>query len=267
MTQEEINALLTSQDVREMDKLKLSVALLNERTGPMPRFVNTVAQLEAAVAAQAEGQFIFIHPGEYNLTESLNILLTAKYGGLIGLGSVEIKGHDDADEAILINPAVSTGTFGYSLRGMSVQGGTDKIGLHVLNEATTKKVNVYINQVDFEDNGSGQAIKILNSDGSNAIRLYMDGPGSVDTIHWTPKDTGDRLTLNSYHIEENFVGVSVNVVATLFFSNCKIPHNGITGGHASNVLSFVGCWTENTSYVPVAVDGSDQPDNFSGTIL
>lgn len=228
--------------------------------------VKTVAELEAAVALQTEGQFIMIAPGEYELTKSLTILLAATYGGLIGIGAVEIKGHDDADEAILIDPAVAAGTFGYSLQNLSAKGGTDKIGLHVLNTATAKKVNVYMNNVDLEDNGSGKALTVVNSDGSNAIRIYWNG-GNVDGIAHTPADTGDRLILRGVNIEANLVAANVNVVATYFFSNCLIPYQGMTGGHASNVISTVGCWTANTEYVPVVVGAGDFPGDFSATIL
>lgn len=231
------------------------------------RTVGNVAELEAAVAAQTAGQFIFIKPGSYTLTESLTILLAATGGGLIGLGTVEITGAAAADEAILIDPAAASSTFEYSLQNLSIQGGSNKIGLNVANTNAGKKVNVYLNQVDLEDNGSGVGFTSINTDGSNAIRTYFSGPGSIDGIAWTPADTGDRLTFRNYNIDEDMVAAVVNVVATVFFSNCKLPHEGITGGHASNVISAVGCWTEATSFVPVVVDGSDFPGAFSATIL
>jgi hypothetical protein len=229
--------------------------------------VGDVAAFEAAVAVQTENQTIEVLPGDYVLTKSLSIPLAATGGGILGIGRVSITGAAAADEAILINPAVATATFEYSLENLSIKGGENKIGLHVKNTATTKKVNVYINRVDLEDNGTGKALTVVNSDGSNAIRIYMDGPGEIDGIAHTPKDTGDRLTIHNYSINENLVAAVVDVVATYFFANCKLPHEGITGGHANNVISTVGCWTEATEYVPVAVDASDFPGAFSATIL
>lgn len=228
--------------------------------------VGTVAELEAAVAAQIAGQTIEINAGSYTLTESMTILLAATGGGLKGIGTVSITGAAAADEAILIDPAVATATFEYSLENVSIQGGSNKIGLHVLNTNVDKKVNVYLTDVDIEDNGTGKALTVVNSDGSNAIRIYWNG-GNVDGIAHTPKDTGDRLILRNVNIEENLVAAVVDVVATYFFSNCLIPHEGMTGGHASNVISTVGCWTAATEYVPVAVDASDFPGAFSATIL
>ena len=228
--------------------------------------VGTVAELESAVAAQIAGQTIEIVAGDYVLTESLTILLAATGGGLKGIGSVSITGAAAADEAILIDPAVSTATFEYSLDNVHIKGGSNKIGLHVLNTNVDKKVNVYINDTDLEDNGTGKALTVVNSDGANAIRVYWDG-GNVDGIAHTPKDTGDRLVLRGVNIEENLVAAVVDVVASYFFSNCKIPHEGMTGGHANNVISTVGCWTEAVEFVPVAVDASDFPGAFSATIL
>lgn len=230
------------------------------------KHVQTVAQLETAVAEQSAGQFIIIMPGTYQLTESLAILLAGSGGGLIGIGAVEILGAAAADEAILVDPAVAAATFEYTLQNLSIKGGSNKIGLQVLNTATAKKVNVYMNQVDLEDNGTGKALTIINTDGANAIRVWMNG-GNVDGIAHTPKDISDLLVLRGVSIEENLVAAVVDVVASYFFSNCKIPHEGMTGGHANNVISVVGCWTEAVAYVPVAVDAGDFPGAFSATIL
>ncbi len=230
------------------------------------KVISTVPQLETAVAEQTAGQFIFIAAGQYQLTKSLAVLLASSGGGLVGIGAVEILGVAAADEAVLIDPAVAAATFEYTLQNVHIKGGAGKIGLHILNTATAKKVNVYLNQVDLEDNGAGKALTVVNSDGANAIRIYWNG-GNVDGIAHTPKDTSDRLVLRGVNIEENLVAAVVDVVASYFFSNCKIPHEGMTGGHANNVISVVGCWTEAVEFVPVAVDASDFPGAFSATIL
>ena len=228
--------------------------------------VNATAELEAAVALQSAGQTILVAPGAYVLTESLTILLAATGGGLVGIGTVSITGAAAADEAILIDPAVAAGTFEYTLQNIEVKGGANKIALNVANTATGKKVNVYLKDVNLEDNGTGKALTAINSDGSNAIRIYWEG-GAVDGMAITPKDTGDRLILTGVSIDENLVAAAVDVVATYFFKQCKIPVTGMTGGHGNNVISVVGCWTEAVEYVPVLPAGTDFPDSFSATIL
>jgi hypothetical protein len=229
--------------------------------------VGTVEELEEAVAAQIAGQTIEILSGDYTLTESLTILLAANGGGLKAIGAVNIIGADDADEAILIDPAVSTATFEYTLEGFtSIKGGADKIGLNVANTNVNMKVNVYLKRTSLNDNGTGKALTAINTDGSNAIRIYANGPAEIDGMAITPKDIGDRLIMTGYNIEQNLVAAVVDVVATFMFKQCKIPHEGMTGGHANNVISVANCWTEATAFVPVIPDTADFPGAFSATI-
>lgn len=230
--------------------------------------VNTVAELEAAVENQSASQFIFVGPGAYVLTKSLVIPLAANGGGLIGIGTVTITGAAAADEAILIDPAVSTATFEYTLENFdSIKGGDNKIGLNVANTNVNMKVMVHLNRANLHDNGTGVALTAINTDGLNAIRIYANGPGEIDGIAFTPKDNGDRLIMSGYNVDENVVVAAVDCTATFMWKSCKLPHAGVTGGHANNVCSVVNCWTEATAFVPVIPDASDFPNAFSATIL
>ena len=229
--------------------------------------VGSVTELEAAVAAQIAGQTNEVVAGDYTLTESLTIRLAANGGGLKAVGTVNIVGAAVADEAILIDPAVSTATFEYTLEGFnSIKGGADKIGLNIANTNVDMKVIVYLKQTSLNDNGTGKALTAINTDGSNAIRIYADGPAEIDGIAFTPKDGGDRVIFSNYNIEEDVVVAAVDVAATFMFKNCKLPHEGITGGHATNVISVVNCWTEAVAFVPIIPDTGDFPDAFSATI-
>jgi len=230
--------------------------------------VASVEELEDAVAAQTAGQTIEILAGDYTLTESLTVLLAANGGGLKAVGAVNIVGAADADEAILIDPAVGTATFEYTLEGFaSIRGGADKIGVNVANTNIAMKIILYLKRTSLNDNGTGVALTAVNTDGSNAIRIYADGPAEIDGIAFTPKDGGDRLIMTGYNIEEDVVVAAVDVAATFMFKNCKLPHEGITGGHATNVISVVNCWTEAVAFVPIIPDTGDFPDAFSATIL
>lgn len=231
--------------------------------------VSTVAELEAAVAAQTANQVIMVLAGTYTLTESLSILLAASGGKLVALGQVNIVGAADADEAILVNPASASGTFEYTFEGFdSIKGGADKIGLNIKNVNIGKKINVYLKQCNLHDNGTGKALTAVNTDGSNAIRIYADGGqmSEIDGIAYTPKDAGDRVIFRGYNIDQDIVVAAVDVAATFMFIGCKLPHAGVTGGHATNVCSVANCWTEATAFVPVLPDVSDFPDAFSATI-
>jgi hypothetical protein len=231
-------------------------------------FVNNVAELEAAVAIQGAGEFIYLAPGTYNLTASLEIPLTADGGGLIGNGIVVINGIAAADEAIKINTALATGTFEYTIGGgIETKGGADKIALKIVNGASTQKTIVYVNDsANFLDNGTGVAISVVNT-GTGAVRLYVNGTGQgFDSINITPKVADDRFTFRNISIDEDMTVDSVAVAATFMFTLCKIPHEGIKGGNSANVISVNSCWTEATEFVPVVPDASDFPDGFSATI-
>ena len=137
-----------------------------------------------------------------------------------------------------------------------------------MNTTIGKKVNVYLKQCNLHDNGSGKALTAVNSDGSNAIRIYADGGqmSEIDGIAFTPKDDGDRVVFRDYNIDENIVVAVVDCTATFMFIACKLPHAGVTGGHANNVISVANCWTEEVAFVPVIPDASDFPGAFNPTI-
>ena len=235
--------------------------------------VSNVAELEAAVAAQTAGQFIYLAPGTYNLTKSLAILLAADGGGLIGDGIVVINGIAAANEAILIDTSLATGTFEYTFDGrIETKGGANKVGLNVKNAiASTQKTIVYINgSCNFLDNGTGHALVSVNL-GSGAIRIYVNGQGQgFDSIYITPAVADDRYTFNNVSIDEIMViAATPDVAAHYFFSNCRIKHEGITGGGAASVKAAAYCWTEATAnnFIPVVLDTNDFTGAATETIL
>lgn len=221
-------------------------------------WVNSVAELEAAVAAQTAGQFIFIAPGAYVLTEALSIPLAADGGGMIGFGGVTITGAADADQAILINTAAATDTFEYTFGGdIEIEGGADKKGLDIANGASTQKTIIYIkDSVHAIDNGSGVALTAVNT-GTGAIRLYVNGTGQgFDTINITPKVAGDRFLFNNVSFDGTFTAGTAAVACYFRFVGCQLKHEGMAGGHATQVWNVINCWTEasNVSAIPDAND-------------
>lgn len=259
----EINSDLT--DTRKFTEKNQS----SSNTSSTVIVVGDVAALEAAVAAQTAGQFIYIKPGEYNLTEELVPTILATGGGLIGMGGVEINGHDDADSAISIVATAATSTFEYTIGGsLSAKGGTDKIGLHLTNPAISQKTILYIrDEVHFEDNGSGVAFVAANT-GTGAMRVYTScTPGTGwDTVTITNKNADDKWRFRNINFDETITVSDVNVADNWLFQGCQLPHANVNGGNATNVLNVVNCFTIETAAV-AAVDASDFPDDFSATIV
>ena len=231
--------------------------------------VSNVAELEAAVAAQTAGQFIYIAPGEYTLTEELVPPLLANGGGLIGLGNIEINGDDDADSAISIVATAAAATFEYTLGGrISVKGGTNKIGLKVTNPAISEKTILYIkDEVHFEDNGTGVAVSAVST-GTGAMRIYVTCRAGTgwDTVEITNKSADDKWHFRGINFDEGLTAAVVAIADNWLFQDCQIAHAGMAGGHASNVVNVVNSFTIETADV-AAVDAADFPGAFDPTIV
>ncbi|MCH8067848.1 MAG: hypothetical protein IID16_01045 [Candidatus Marinimicrobia bacterium] len=231
--------------------------------------VGDVAALEAAVAAQTAGQFILIKPGTYQLTEELVPPLLATGGGLIGLGNVEILGDADGDSAISIVGTAATSTFEYTLAGlMSFKGGSNKIGLKVTNPAIDQKTIVYIkDEVHFEDNGTGVAVSAVNT-GTGAMRIFVTCKAGTgwDSVEITNKNADDKWHFRGVNFDVDLTAAVVNIADNWLFQDCQIAHAAMNGGHATNVLNVVNCFTIETADVAV-VDVNDFPNAFSATIV
>ena len=231
--------------------------------------VGNVAALEAAVAAQTAGQFIFILPGTYQLTEELVPPILATGGGLIGLGDVEINGHDDADSAISIVATGATSPFEYTLGGfLSFKGGTNKIGLHLTNPAIDQKTILYIrDSVHFEDNGSGVAFVAVNTE-TDGMRVYVTcNPGTGwDSVNITNKSDLDKWHFRGIDFEGTFTAANVSIADSWLFQDCKLIHTGMDGGNSTNVLNVVNCYKIQTTAAG-AVEAADFPNGFSPGIV
>lgn len=231
--------------------------------------IQSVAELETAVAAMTSGQFLRIKAGTYNLTEELEIPLAADAGGLIGLGAVTINGLNDEDSAIKIDSTSATGTFEFTFGGqIEIKGGSNKIGLSVVNGSTTQKTITYVEDaVHFIDNGTGVGLKIVNT-GTGAMKLYANvrfGTG-WDTVEITNKTASDRWRFRGVSFDEGLTVPAVAIADNWLFESCQLKHAGMDGGHANNVVNCVSCWTIETATVAVA-DGSDFPNAFNPTFI
>jgi hypothetical protein len=231
--------------------------------------VNNVTELEAAVALQAAGQFIYLKEGEYVLTEELTPPAAADGGGLIGLGNVSIVGATAADSAIHLI-AYAAGTFEYTLGGsMEVGGGTDKVGLSITNAGVSQKIIVYINDdVHFIDNGTGVALSAVNT-GTGAMRIYAScnlGTG-WDTVNITDKNADDKWHFRGISFDTTINVTDAAVADNWWFESCKVPLAAdVTGGNATEVVNIVNCYTMTGAAVTAVNATTDFPD-FNPTVV
>ena len=221
--------------------------------------VTSVAGLEEAVAAQKAGEFIKVAAGDYTLTEELVPPLAATGGGLILVGGAEITGAASADSAISIVATGATSTFEYTLMGEgSFKGGSNKIGLNLTNPAISQKTILYIKDaVHFEDNGTGEAFNAINT-GTGAMRVYVTCKAGTgwDTVAITNKNADDKWHFRGINFDEGLTAAVVAIADNWFFQDCQIAHAGMAGGHASNVVNVVNCFTIETADVAI-VDGNE----------
>ncbi len=240
-----------------------------EITAPSIPTVYTAAELEAAVAIQTSGQFIYLAPGTYILTKQLVIPWAARGGGLIGLGDVTITGAVDADSALSIIAYVG-GTMEYTLGGsIEIGGGAGKIGLSITTGAITEKTIVYITgAVHFVDNGVGIGFSAVHT-GTGALRVYACcelGTG-WDTVLITCKTASDKFHFRGISFDETLTLTAVVIAADFYFESCQVPLAGdVIGGNATMVCNIVNCWTRASTAVVAVNSSTDFPD-FTPTVI
>ena len=229
--------------------------------------VSTVAELEAALAAQTSRQVIEISAGIYNLTKSNPLPVAASYGVLRGIGDVEINGADSPDEAIKVNPAAGTGTFKYTFDNIRFRGATAKAGITIDNENIGHKVVVVFRNCSL---GGTPAVDLNHTSATEEIKLYCDGwkgdkryQGSIDIA---PGNADDRFVFKGVELAGGLVGGTADKACHYLFRSCILKHEGITGGHASNVVGVWNCVTIASGVISLP-DVNDFPNAFSATIL
>jgi len=229
--------------------------------------VNTVAGLEAALAAQKAKQTIEIESGVYQLTKSSPIIAAASYGVLKGIGDVQIDGFATADECFEVDPAACASTFKYTFENIRIRGATAKAGVTVDNASVGAKIVLVFRDCSI---GGTPGIDQSHSDDSEAIRIYCDGwrgdKRYQGAINITPASVDDVFVFKGVELSGGLVGAVVDKACYYLFRNCILMEHGITGGHANNLISFVGCITY-VNGVAAAADSGECPGAFNPTIV
>jgi len=266
--EDDVGLGMTSQ----LNRGVLKVTAINPST-PLPspnnNVVSTVTQLETAVKNQAAGEVIEILGGNYTLTQSLSILVAASGGVLRGIGDVTITGAAAADEAFKVDPAAGSGAFEYTFENVTIRGGADKVGVQVDNATIAQAMTVNFNNCVLNQNTSGNALDVDHSDATKAITVNVNGTNVWDgPVNIVPASTSDRFNFTGVELIQGLAGGAVDIAAVYKFRNCVLLHEGITGGHANNLVFVAGCYsyTDDTTAL-AATDASDFPDDFNPTIV
>ena len=230
--------------------------------------VNTVAKLEAAIAAQKAKQIIEIEAGVYQLTKTSSILLLASYGEMRGIGDVQIDGAAACSKGCFdIDPAVGTGTFKYTFTNIRVRGYTSLPGITIDNATIGNKIVVVFNNCSL---GGTPAVDQNHTDATEAIRLYFNGllgdhryQGQIDVV---PASVDDRYVFKGVELAGGLTSAVVDIACYFLFRDCILMHTGIADGHANQLISFVACITHQSGVAHPA-DSGECPDAFNPTIV
>lgn len=176
-----------------------------------------------------------------------------------------------ADQVINVAPGAVSSTFEMWISNLRInhdESGMDGILLN--NTSMTKKLNCYLAAVGGDaDSDSDKFITVTHGDTSNAVRIYWSGPrnGEVDgAIYLQAKDAGDRIYINNAHLIGGVEFSTDAVAATLRIENCRIKHEGITGGNAASVgVSINSHSITGTTFA--AVDTNEFGGNWSGETI
>ncbi len=129
-------------------------------------------------------KMIFVMPGDYDEAALLTwpnvtgLLIT----GIEDSGAVNISNANSADEVILINPTFTTATFEASLANLNIAHDA-QIGLAIDNENMgTRKLNIYLKNVSFEAESTGDSISISHTTAGQAIRLYATDCNEIEGL-------------------------------------------------------------------------------------
>lgn len=216
------------------------------------------ATLDLAVAALAANDILVIKAGSYSPAAALTI--TKAGVKIIGEGRVEINGIASADDVFSVELGALTATAELWFQNLVINhdGDASQVGIQIDNALATKKVNVYINDCEF-NTGGANSVDIDHTDTSNAIRLYCKNTDFEGAINAVVADNGDRFRFFQCRLMAGIATGTGDFDAEILLFNSMVLHEGVTGGHANQRCISAGSITETDAdpNVYAAVDASD----------
>jgi len=213
---------------------------------------------------------IFVFSGVYDEAAAMS-WPTYDNVELIGIGTVIISAAGTT-QIIDITPGALTETFDAKMENIYLDhSNAGQDGILIDNTDTTKKIILTLKDVGGDNDAGvgGDMIATVHADTSNAIRIYWDGDGGNGVegrVNYTTADGGDRVYISNCWLAGG-LNTSVTDIATdLRLRNCVIKHEGITGGHSTQTLDIVNCYSE-TAGTFAAADADDVQGDQTETIV
>lgn len=224
--------------------------------------------IDLAIAALANDDILKIKAGSYTLSAACDI--TATGVKIIGEGPVTIVGAAGADYCFKTVFGAITSTKGITIENINFDHGDDATqqGLLIDNVDATGRINVYLTDVSGESDG-GDTIHVEHTASAASVRLYVTGGTFEGPVNFAVKNTDDRIRFEGSTLRGGLVTSADNIAMEIELWNCKVLHQGVTGGHSSQLAYAMYCISETDANpnVYAALDSNDLAGSHTESVL
>jgi len=167
--------------------------------------------------------------------------------------------------AIAVNPSVQAETFEMTIQNILLDYSDGK-GLQLNNTNVGRKLNCYLSHVVGE--GTGRFLDVVHTDEDECIRVYMDGDSYEieGLIYFVVKNADDRLYCSNVWLAGGIQTSADDIAANIRLKDCIIKHEGVTGGHGSQKIWAMGCYSE-TAGTYALLDTNDLAGSHTESLL
>jgi hypothetical protein len=211
--------------------------------GSMMNPFATLAKAKSILSASRK--IIAMRGGSYNESFVWPNLTGVKVACIDGNGLAIIRGAAGGSNVVSVNPAASSGTWEMTLKGVVLKHRTGQVGLQVDNAYVTKRINLYLENIGTDQEGTGNSIDVDRSGpNTDAIRLYANGNGEVieGLVHYITELTDDRVRFKGYRLVGGLT-VAGAIACEVALISCGMKTTGFSPDGA-NKLTNVHCWYE-----------------------
>jgi hypothetical protein len=198
---------------------------------------------KAKTLVSASRKITALRGGDYNESFVWPNLTGVKIACIDGNGLAVVR--SIAGSVISVNPAAASATWEMTLKGVVLKHRTGQVGLQVDNAYVTKRINLYLQNIGTEQEGTGSSIDVNRTGAAtDAIRIYADGNGEVieGLVDYITELTDDRVRFRGYRLVGGLT-VTGAVACEVTLIECGMKTSGLTVDGA-NKLTNVGCWYE-----------------------
>ncbi len=232
-------------------------------------FKASYSTIDLAVAAAVADDIVAIKPGSYTLSGAVNITKAGVHimGTAPGVTIVGAAGADYCFKTVL-GALGATKTVYFSNFTLDHGDDSTQIGIEIANVSATGRINVEIKDVSFESDG-GNSIQSDHSVSTSSIRVYVTGGTFEGPVNFVVNNTDDRIRFEGSTLRGGLVTGTTNVAMEIELWNCKVLHEGVTGGHSSQLLYAAYCISETDANpnVYAAMDTNDLAGSHTESLL